>query len=91
MHPDFDNIEQIRVFTIGLKNNLLIFRMLYIRMRNDAIAAARAIDLYKADMGMITEKRSDAQLEKEAAKAVAKTGKNSPSARQTQNGVKASC
>ena len=80
MHPDFDNIRTNKSFHEWVKVQPTYIQDALYKNETDAIAAARAIDLYKADMGMITEKRSDSQLEKEAATAVAKSSKNSPSA-----------
>lgn len=80
MHPDFDNIRADKRFHQWVKEQPTYIQDALYKNETDAIAAARAIDLFKADMGMISNKRSDAQLEKEAAKAVQKTGKNSPSA-----------
>ena len=80
MHPDFDSIRADKRFHQWVKEQPTYLQDALYKNETDAIAAARAIDLFKADMGMISNKRSDAQLEKEAAKAVSKTGKNSPSA-----------
>ena len=80
MHPDFDNIRADKRFHQWVKEQPTYLQDALYKNETDAVAAARAIDLFKADMGMISGKRSDAQLEKEAARAVNKTGKNSPSA-----------
>lgn len=80
MHPDFDTIRADKRFHQWVKEQPSYIQDALYKNETDAIAAGRAIDLFKADMGMIATKRSDAQLEKEAAKAVNKTGKNSPSA-----------
>jgi hypothetical protein len=80
MHPDFDSIRSDKRFHQWVKEQPSYIQDALYKNDTDAIAAARAIDLFKADMGMISGQRSDAQLEKEAAKAVSKTGKNSPSA-----------
>jgi|DEB0MinimDraft_6_1074348.scaffolds.fasta_scaffold02889_5 hypothetical protein len=80
MHPDFDSIRADKNFHAWVKEQPTYIQDALYKNDTDAIAAGRAIDLYKADMGMISEKRSDSQLEKEAAKAVKKTTKNSPSA-----------
>jgi DNA repair exonuclease SbcCD ATPase subunit len=79
MHPDFDNIRQNRQFHDWVAQQPTYIQDALYKNETDAIAAARAIDLYKADMGMIAEKRSDSQLEKDAAKAVSKASKGSPS------------
>ena len=80
MHPDFDSIRADKKFHAWVKEQPSYIQDALYKNETDAIAAGRAIDLFKADMGMITHQRTDAQLEKEAAKAVSKTGKNSPSA-----------
>lgn len=80
MHPDFDSIRADKRFHQWVKEQPTYLQDALYKNETDAIAAARAIDLFKADMGMIANSRTDAQLEKEAAKAVNKTGKNSPSA-----------
>ena len=79
MHPDFDNIRQNRQFHDWVTQQPTYIQDALYKNETDAIAAARAIDLYKADMGMIAEKRSDSQLEKDAAKAVTKSSKGAPS------------
>lgn len=78
MHPDFDSIRSNKSFHQWVGQQPKYIQDALYKNETDAIAAARAIDLYKADMGMITEKRSDAQLEKDAAKAVSKSSKGSP-------------
>jgi hypothetical protein len=79
MHPDFDQIRADKRFHSWVKEQPSYLQDALYKNETDAIAAGRAIDLFKADMGMIQTKRSDAQLEKEAAKAVSKTGRSSPS------------
>jgi len=80
MHPDFDTIRADKRFHQWVKEQPSYIQDALYKNDTDAIAAGRAIDLFKADMGLIAASRSDSQLEKEAAKAVNKTGKNSPSA-----------
>ena len=81
MHPDFDNIRSEKQFHDWVSEQPTYIQDALYKNETDAIAAARAIDLYKADMGMISEKRSDSELKKEAAKAVKKGSSSSPSAR----------
>lgn len=83
MHPDFDNIRQQKAFHDWVGEQPTYIQDALYKNETDAIAAARAIDLYKADMGMISEKRSDSELKKEAAKAVKKGSSASPSAKPT--------
>ena len=79
MHPDFDVIRQSKQFHNWVSQQPTYIQDALYKNENDAIAAARAIDLFKADMGMIKEKRSDSQLQKDAAKAVKKSSSGSPS------------
>lgn len=79
MHPDFDGIRQNKQFHNWVSQQPQYIQDALYKNDNDAIAAARAIDLYKADMGLITEKRSDAELERDAAKAVKRSAKGNPS------------
>jgi len=79
MHPDFDNIRADKRFHNWVGQQPQYLQDALYKNDNDAIAAARAIDLYKADMGMIEEKRSDAELERDAAKAVKRSSKGNPS------------
>lgn len=81
LHPDFDSIRSQKSFHDWVSQQPQYLQDALYKNENDAIAAARAIDLYKADMGMITEKRSDTELKREAAKAVKKSGTSSPSSR----------
>jgi len=81
MHPDFDQIRQQKQFHDWVSQQPSYIQDALYKNEADAIAAGRAIDLYKADMGMIAEKRSDSELKKEAAKAVKKGSSSSPSAR----------
>lgn len=78
MHPDFDSIRTDKKFHAWVKEQPSYIQDALYKNETDAIAAARAIDLYKADMGMIAEKRSDSQLEKDAAKAVSRSSKGNP-------------
>jgi len=79
MHPDFDQIRADKSFHAWVKEQPQYIQDALYRNETDAVAAARAIDLYKADAGMITKKRSDSQLQREAASAVKRGGKASPS------------
>jgi len=79
MHPDFDRIRQDKQFHDWVAQQPAYLQDALYKNENDAIAAARAIDLFKADMGIIAEKRSDAELQRDAAKAVKKSTKNAPS------------
>ena len=79
LHPDFDQIRSEKQFHDWVTAQPQYLQDALYKNENDAIAAARAIDLYKADTGMITEQRSDSQLKKEAARSVKKSGQSRPS------------
>jgi len=81
LHPDFDAIRSQKQFHDWVSQQPTYLQDALYKNENDAIAAARAIDLYKADMGMIVEKRSDSELKKEAAKAVKSATTSTPSSR----------
>ena len=81
LHPDFDSIRSTKQFHEWVSAQPTYLQDALYKNENDAIAAARAIDLYKADMGMIAEKRSDSELKKEAAKAVKGKSSSTPSSR----------
>lgn len=81
LHPDFDAIRSQKQFHDWVSRQPTYLQDALYKNENDAIAAARAIDLYKADMGMIVEKRSDSELKKEAAKAVKSATTSTPSSR----------
>lgn len=78
MHPDFDRIRADKGFHAWVKEQPNYIKDALYHNDTDAVAAARAIDLYKADIGMISNKRSDSQLEREAASAVKRGAKSSP-------------
>ena len=78
LHPDFDRIRADKGFHAWVKEQPAYIKDALYHNDNDAVAAARAIDLYKADIGMITNKRTDSQLEKEAASAVKSRSSASP-------------
>lgn len=80
MHPDFGNIRQDPAFHEWVGQQPEYIKDALYRNETDAVAAARAIDLYKADKGIIAQKRSDTQLKKEAAQAVPKASSGSPAA-----------
>lgn len=79
LHPDFDAIRSQKSFHDWVGKQPQYLQDALYKNENDAIAAARAIDLYKADMGIIAEKRSDSELKKEAAKAVNRGEQSRPS------------
>lgn len=83
MHPDFDRIRADKGFHAWVAEQPTYIKDALYNNETDAVAAARAIDLYKADRGMISKGRSDSQLEKEAARAVSKASKGSPAAKQS--------
>lgn len=76
LHPDFDDIRDTDDFHEWVEQQPKWVQQALYENETDAVAAARAIDLYKADMGMVKKARSSRDLEKDAAKSV-RTGKAS--------------
>ena len=80
LHPDFDSIRADKRFHTWVKEQPSYIQDALYTNENDAVAASRAIDLFKADMGISSNSGSDSQMQKEAATTVSRTSKNSPSA-----------
>ena len=70
LHPDFDQIREQEEFHDWVESQPKWVQSALYENENDAISAARAIDLYKADMGITTKKPRKSQ-EKDAAREVA--------------------
>lgn len=73
LHPDFDEIRDQEQFHDWVEAQPKWVQSALYDNEADAIAAARAIDLYKADMGL-TSKKSKKSDDKEAARSV--SGRN---------------
>ena len=78
-HPDFADIRDQDEFHNWVEAQPQWVQKALYENEHDAMSAARAIDLYKADMG-ITSKKSSKQIEKEAAKSIKVSSKESPEA-----------
>lgn len=70
LHPDFNTIREQDEFHEWVDSQPKWVQSALYENENDAISAARAIDLYKADMGITTKKPRKSQ-EKDAAREVA--------------------
>ena len=79
-HPDFVEIRDQDEFHNWVEVQPQWVQKALYENEHDAMSAARAIDLYKADMG-ITGKKSSKEVQKEAAKSVKVSSKESPEAR----------
>ena len=79
-HPDFAEIRDQDEFHNWVEAQPQCVQKALYENEHDAMSAARAIDLYKADMG-ITGKKSSKEVQKEAAKSVKVSSKESPEAR----------
>lgn len=75
LHPDFDEIRQDRKFHEWVENQPDIIQDSLYKNTTDAQAAARAIDLYKSDIGKTKTKKPS---KKEAAESVGRSTKTSP-------------
>ena len=70
LHPDFTQIREQEEFHEWVDSQPKWVQSALYENENDAVSAARAIDLYKADMG-ITSKKPRKSQEKDAAREVA--------------------
>ena len=78
-HPDFIQIRDEDQFHNWVEAQPQWVQKALYENEHDAMSAARAIDLYKADMG-ITGKRSSKEVQREVAKSVKTSSKESPEA-----------
>jgi hypothetical protein len=83
LHPDFDTIKDDDKFHEWVEKQPKWVQNALYENDNDAISAARAIDLYKADMGIRTPKAKDNG--REAAKEVnTRSGRSAPVGENTE-------
>jgi len=76
LHPDFNDIRASDDFhTWAEQQDPTIQGWLYENTSNSKLAA-RAIDLYKADRGIVKARKEERDVKKEAAKAISKTKKS---------------
>ena len=78
-HPDFDEIRNDQKFHDWVETQPRWIQQALYENENDSKSAARAIDLYKVDMGLTETKKKKVNPAKEAAKAVTKGTAASPS------------
>lgn len=75
LHPDFNKIREQDEFHEWVESQPKWVQSALYDNENDAISAARAIDLYKADKGMTTSKRTKKSEEREAASSVGRSSR----------------
>ena len=80
LHPDFDTIRQDRRFHIWAERQPKWIQEALYSNDTDALAAARAIDLYKADLAQARQKRKAQQPDKAAAQSVTRSSGTAPKA-----------
>lgn len=78
IHPDFDKIRETSEFHDWVEVQPKWVQQALYENESDAVSAARAIDLYKADMGLTSKKTTKRDSDKEAAKSVSRTSKSAP-------------
>ena len=88
LHPDFDDIRDSDEFHDWVEEQPKWVQDALYDNDNDAVSAARAIDLYKSDKGIKTKKSSSS---KEAAKSIGTRGeRSSPDADDTKSHIRES-
>ena len=80
IHPDFDTIRNDQEFHDWVEVQPRWIQQALYENESDSKSAARAIDLYKVDMGITSTPKKKADPSKDAAKAVTRGSTNTPSA-----------
>ena len=80
IHPDFDTIRNDQEFHDWVEVQPRWVQQALYENESDSKSAARAIDLYKIDMGITSTPKKKADPSKDAAKAVTRGSSNTPSA-----------
>ena len=89
LHPDFEDIRETDEFHNWVEEQPKWVQDALYDNDADAISAGRAIDLYKADMGIATKKKSS--NDKDAAKAIGtRSERSSPESDETKSYIKES-
>lgn len=80
IHPDFDTIRNDQEFHDWVEVQPRWVQQALYENESDSKSAARAIDLYKIDMGITSTHKKKTDPSKDAAKAVTRGSSNTPSA-----------
>ena len=89
LHPDFEDIRETDEFHNWVEEQPKWVQDALYDNDADAVSAGRAIDLYKADMGITTKKKSS--KDKDAAKAIGtRSERSSPESDETKSYIKES-
>ena len=80
IHPDFETIRNDQEFHDWVEIQPRWVQQALYENESDSKSAARAIDLYKVDMGITSTPKKKTDSSKDAAKAVTRGSSNSPSA-----------
>ena len=80
LHPDFDVIRNDQEFHDWVEMQPRWVQQALYENETDSKSAARAIDLYKVDMGITSTPKKKTDSSKDAAKAVTRGSSNTPSA-----------
>jgi hypothetical protein len=89
LHPDFDTIRDTDDFHEWVDKQPNWIQQALYENETDALSAARAIDLYKADMGL-DKKRKEQPSYKDAAKSVMPSRGSSPSKTESSGAIRES-
>ena len=89
LHPDFENIRDTDDFHTWVDEQPKWVQDALYDNDTDAVSAARAIDLYKADMGITSKKKTS--KDKDAAKAIGtRSSRSAPEGDETKSYIKES-
>ena len=80
LHPDFDQMRDTDDFHNWVEDQPKWVQQALYENETDALSAARAIDLYKSDMGMVKKQRNNKEQEKDAAKGIRTSRGSGPDA-----------
>lgn len=90
LHPDFDEIRDTDDFHNWVEGQTKWIQQALYENETDAMSAARAIDLYKADMGIGKKQRSTRDTDRDAAKAVRTSRGSNPESKGESGYIKES-
>jgi DNA repair exonuclease SbcCD ATPase subunit len=90
LHPDFGQIRDTDDFHDWVEKQPKWVQQALYENDTDAVSAARAIDLYKADMGILKKRKSSTETDREAARSIKTPRSSGPDATDSGGYIKES-